>query len=155
MKHDALRLSHRHRAWLYATLAALFFSGVGWLIFQRFLRVPGEFGEAAHPLESWSLKIHGAAAMLFLIMFGTLLPGHVRRSWHRKINRFSGAVFLSFNGLLILSGYALYYFGGESSRAVLSRAHWLAGLGYPLLLLWHIWKGRRERRNSERVPKIF
>ena len=153
MKPDALRLSRRHRAWLYGSLVVLFLTGAGWLIFHHYWRASGEFGPAPHPLEPWSLKVHGAAAMVFLVVFGTLLPGHVRRSWHRRLNRPSGALFLALNGLLILSGYALYYFGGERSRAAISLAHWLAGLGYPLFLVAHIWLGRRARQQQQLHPR--
>src|SRR5262245_39747285 len=104
MKHDALRLRPRHRAWFYATLGFLFFSGVFWLVFHHYVRAHGEFGETASPVEPWFLKAHGAAAMVFLVVFGTLLPTHVRRGWHRKINRSSGVVFIALNVLLIATG---------------------------------------------------
>jgi hypothetical protein len=52
---------------------------------------------------------------------------------------------LGLNGILIASGYALYYAGGEGVRSIASPLHWIAGLGLPPLLVWHWWEGRSTR----------
>lgn len=148
MRRDRIRLSRRHQAWLYATFVALFGSGVLWIFFRYWVRVRGEFGETAHPLEPWFMKAHGAAAMVALILIGSLLPGHIRRGWKAGKNRVTGATFIVVNALLIVSGYALYYFAGEVSRGLISAAHWVLGLLFPLVLAWHVWKGRRLREST-------
>lgn len=152
MRGDRIRLSRRHQAWLYATFGALFGSGLLWLFFRYWVRVRGEFGETAHPLEPWFMKAHGAAAMFALILIGSLLPGHIRRGWKAGKNRVTGAAFVVVNALLIVSGYALYYFAGEVSRAVISAAHWVLGLLFPIVLVWHVWRGRRLRKSTPALP---
>jgi hypothetical protein len=84
--------------------------------------------------------------MVFLILLGTLLPIHIRRGWNIKKNRLTGAVFVALNGVLILSGYALYYFGGEATRSLISAVHWVPGVASPAVLAWHVWQGRRLRK---------
>jgi len=37
----------------------------------------------------------------------------------------------------MMSGYLLYYIGGEGTRAIVSVLHWGIGFAAPLLLLWH------------------
>lgn len=136
-----MRLSVRHRRWVYWSAALLFGSGALWLVCHYFLQREGEFGPAAHPLEHWSLRAHGAAAMLALVLVGSLLPIHVRRAWHQRRNLLAGALLGGVVLLLTLSGYALYYFGGEEARSALSLLHWGIGLGAPVLLLWHVRSG--------------
>ena len=139
-----MRLSAGHRSWVYWSAALLFGSGALWLICHYFLQVEGEFGPTLHPLEPWSLRVHGGAAMLALVLVGSLLPVHVRRAWHQRHNLLPGILLLSIMLALTLSGYALYYFGGEQARPVISLLHWGVGLGTPLLLLWHVTSGRAD-----------
>jgi hypothetical protein len=106
------------------------------------LRIEGELGPAPHPLESWALRVHGGAAMLALVVAGSLLPIHVRRAWHQRRNLLPGILLAGVLLLLTATGYALYYFGGEQARALISVLHWGVGLGAPALLLWHIASGR-------------
>ena len=120
----------------------LLVSGALWLLFHYFVRVHGQFGEAPHPLESWWLRLHGAAAMLVLIVLGSLLPVHVRRGWHQRRNLLAGTILGAVGLLLIASGYALYYFGGEELRPWISVFHWVVGLSALPLLIWHILRGR-------------
>ncbi len=151
MRREGIRLSRRHQVWVYAAFGVLFLSGALWLPFHFGGRSQGEFGTASNPAEPWLLKVHGAAAMVTLIVLGSLLPGHVRRGWNIRRNHRSGITLLALNGLLILSGYALYYFGGEESRAVISVLHWILGLLLPALLAWHVWQGWRLRVRSPKT----
>jgi len=137
-----MRLSRGHLRWVYSSSGLLLGSGILWLVFRYFLRVHGEFGETPSPLESWCLRVHGASAMLVLVVLGSLLPVHVRRGWHQRRNLLAGIVLGSAAMLLIASGYALYYFGGEETRPWISAFHWLLGLGALPLLIWHILRGR-------------
>jgi hypothetical protein len=137
-----MRLSVGHRQWIYWAAALLFGSGVLWLICHYFLRVEGEFGPAPHPLEPWALRVHGGAAMLALVVAGSLLPIHMRRAWHQRRNLVPGILLAGILLLLTVTGYALYYFGGEEARPLISVLHWGVGLGAPALLLWHIASGR-------------
>ena len=91
------------------------------------------------------MKIHGAAAMAILVLVGMLLAGHVRFAWRARRNRGNGSLFLGTFGILTVTGYGLYYAGGESLRAWTSWIHLAVGLGLPLLLILHIWLGKRTR----------
>jgi hypothetical protein len=84
--------------------------------------------------------------MLFLVVAGSLMPIHVRRGWHQRKNLLAGLLLLATAFALTLSGYALYYFGGEELRPFISVFHWAIGLGAPALVVWHILRGRAMRR---------
>ena len=148
MRRERVRLSRRHQAWIHSSFGVLLASGLLWLVTQ--LASEDAFGESTSPLAPWSMKLHGAAAMLVLVVLGTLLPGHVRRAWNARKSRGTGAAVLGLNGLLIATGYALYYAGGEQLRAVTSPLHWVAGLILPAVLAWHVWEGHRQRADKSR-----
>jgi hypothetical protein len=138
---DSIRLKRSQRYFLYVVLALLFLSGVGWA-YWNYLRSPGDFEASA---KSWAMKIHGAAGMAILVMIGMLLNGHVKFAWRACRNRANGSIFLSAFAVLTLTGYGLYYAGGESLRAWTSWIHLGVGLALPILLLIHISLGRRTR----------
>jgi hypothetical protein len=71
--------------------------------------------------------------------------GHVRRAWVGRRNRLSSTLFFSVLALLIVSGYAQYYMGDEDLRTIVSVLHWVIGLGAPLLMAWHVWRGQVQR----------
>ena len=147
-----MRMTDGHRRWVYWSGGLLFTSGLFWLAFHYFLRAHGQFGETPHPLEPWWLRLHGGAAMLFLLVVGSLLPIHVRRGWHQRKNLRLGIVLLCVALLLTCSGYALYYFGGEEMRPFISAFHWIIGLGTPVLLIWHIIAGRALHASAAQLP---
>ena len=137
-----MRLSRGHRHWVYWSGAALFVTGAIWLVYRYFLREHGEFGEPPHPMEEWWLRMHGTAAVLMLLIAGSLLPVHVRVGWHQRKNLLAGCILIAVLVLLIVSGYVLYY-SDEETRPVVSMLHWIIGLGAPVALIWHIVRGRR------------
>jgi SNF family Na+-dependent transporter len=143
-----MRLSTRHRTWVYGTFGLLFFSGTAWWILHRWFQTTGEFGQQPHAWQPGLLMIHGAAAMLALVVFGTLIPLHMKRGWKAGLNRPNGVMLVALVILLTLTGYALYYAGGEQSRATASFVHTALGLGFPAALVWHIAGGRRARRHK-------
>ncbi len=125
---NSIRFSPRMNRWFYSVFGVLFLSGALWLI------VPG----------SWLLKIHGAAAMVSLVVLGVLIPSHMRRAWDQRRNRVTAVVMMTFCTSLIASGYGLYYFGGEEMRAWISAFHWIAGVVFPVALVGHIVADRRR-----------
>ncbi len=143
---DRLILTRGHKAWLYGAYGLLTLSGVLWLVFHFFLRGKGEFGDAPHPWQPTALQVHGFAAMATLVMLGTLLPGHVRRGWRANKSLRTGVSLLAFNGILALTGYGLYYAGGEKLREWTSLVHWVLGLAAPVTMALHVWIGHRARR---------
>jgi hypothetical protein len=80
--------------------------------------------------------------MVFVLLLGVLLVSHVRRAWHAHKNRKNGGFFLTSVGLLVVSGYMLYYAGSEGFRAALSGFHLWLGVAAPALLFWHVCSGR-------------
>ena len=139
---DSIRLKHLQRYFLYAVLALLFLSGVVWTYWNYLAVSPGDFETSA---KTWAMKIHGASAMAILVLIGMLLSGHVRFAWHASRNRTNGSVFLSAFAVLTITGYGLYYAGSERLRAWTSWIHLGVGLVLPILLLIHIFLGRKTR----------
>lgn len=139
---DSIRLKRLQRYFLYAVLAVIFLSGVAWAYWNYFVVLPGDFEMAA---KTCAMKIHGAAAMAVLVLVGMLLNAHVRFAWRARRNRANGSVFLSAFALLTITGYGLYYAGGERLRMWTSWIHLAVGLVLPFLLLIHIVFGRRTR----------
>ena len=138
---DSIRLKHLQKYSLYAVLALLFLSGVMWA-YWNYLWSTGDFETSG---KVWAMKIHGAAAMAVLVLIGMLLNGHVRFAWRARRNRTNGSVFLGAFAVLIITGYGLYYAGGETLRAWTSWIHLAIGLVLPILLLIHIFLGRKTR----------
>lgn len=142
---DTVRFEVWHRRLIYAVFGAIFATGVLWLLFHTFVRVSTPFGEGPHGLESWWLKLHGLAAMLGLLVLGSLIFTHVRYAWVLRKNIASGIVLLSSNVVLVATGYALYYFGAEQTRPMISLIHWGVGMALVLVMFVHIVIGRRVR----------
>jgi len=134
-------LKRLQKYFLYAVVALLFLSGVAWA-YWNYLRSSDDFETGA---KAWAMKIHGAAAMAVLVIIGMLLSAHVRFAWRARRNRANGSVFLSAFAILTITGYGLYYAGGERLRAWTSWVHLAIGLALPILLLMHIFLGRRTR----------
>lgn len=146
---DPIRLGRWHQGAVYGATAVLVVSGIIWLLLHYFVVVPGEYGPQIHPLEPWMLRLHGAAAMAGLIIYGSLLPVHIRRAWSIRRNIALGIGLVGIMLLLTVSGYLLYYAGGEDIRPVISAAHWIVGLAVPALLAWHVVSGRSVARIGE------
>jgi hypothetical protein len=143
---DSIRLKRLQRYLLYAVLGVLFLSGALWAYWNYLVVLPGDFVTDS---KAWAMKIHGAAAMAILVLIGMLLIGHVRFAWRARRNRANGSVFLSAFAVLTITGYGLYYAGGERLRAWTSWIHLVVGLALPILLLIHIFLGRRTRASGQ------
>lgn len=145
MKRSAIRLSRTHEWAVYVVLALSFVSGAVWAWLHHFGRVTSEFGVVAHPTELWMQKLHGVAAMLVLVLLGTLLLSHMLRAWRARRNRRTGMLLVITFGILISTGYALYYVGNEQLRAWASWGHLWVGLALPLIVALHVWRGKQSR----------
>jgi hypothetical protein len=139
MIRGSVKLGPLQKRSLYGVLCLLWASGVAWLLCQY---TGGEIYVGSPP-QTWSLKIHGAAAMAFLVVMGALLPVHARVAWNQKRNRMAGATLLGLNAFLTLTGWMLYYIGSDTSRPWISGLHWSIGLGLPLFIYLHIYFARR------------
>lgn len=138
------RLSPRREALVYIILGVLWASGIGWLVFHYFLRQATEFGLLPHPLETWWLRLHGAAAFATLWLIGVLWAIHLVPAWKAR-RRLSGVALTALLALLALSGYLLYYASGDDARAAIALLHWIIGAALPLALLPHVLSGRSAR----------
>jgi hypothetical protein len=141
-----LRLSSWHRLLLYGSVAALWTTGVLWLVFHFFVEVEGEFGPQPHWLESWWLSLHGLFVFIGLLVIGPLFVLHAPRGWKTRRSRRLGVTLIALLGWLVLTGYGLYYFSDLLPPDMLSTLHWIAGLPAPLALVSHVWTGRRRRK---------
>jgi hypothetical protein len=144
--HVNLRLERWHRRSLYATVLVLFLSGAAWLIARYFLRPVTEFGETVHPIEPWSMKLHGASVMVVLFFLGSLLNSHLRRAVKSRRNLTSGWSLIATMVVLIVTGFVLYYLAGENDRPFWSLVHWALGLAVPVIIFIHVLVGRRSRQ---------
>ena len=134
----------RHRYLVWPIVLGVWLSGALWLVFHDFLMRHGEFGFSAHPMEQWWLRAHGAFAFVSLWLLGFLSVAHVGGRWAWRRQRRSGLVLLGVYVWLVITGYLLYYAGGDEFRAAVSLGHWTVGSVALLFLLLH----RRIRRNS-------
>ena len=117
------RLHPAQRALVYAALLALVVTGCLW---------------EADVARALLMKIHGAAAMVTLVLFGVLLARHVPTGWSAaRANRLSGVLLLATSLWLTLTGYLLYYSGSESLRDYASQTHFWVGVGFVALFALH------------------
>jgi len=142
LRESAFRLTPRRRWMVYGAFAVLLLTGLVWLA-VHFTDDGSEGGMAA---LAWSMKLHGAAAMASLTLFGMLWGPHIRNAWVRRRNRAAGAVFGALTLTLVVTGYALYYVNGELPRQCAEILHWVAGLAVCLALWVHIAIGRKRRK---------
>lgn len=134
-----------HRRWVYFALAAVWGSGALWVFAHYGLVANSEFGATRHPVEAWALKLHGAAAFLFLIALGSMFAQHIPRAWFLERNIASGICALVVCAFLIATGYGLYYFALDDMHALVGMAHWTVGLAAIGLFWIHLWIGRNSR----------
>lgn len=146
-----LGIPHRRKAALYAALAALFGTGILWLVFHYFMQAPGEFGPQPHALEAWWLRLHGACAFVLLWFAGLLWGTHARPALLQPRWRISGISILALLALLAATGYLLYYAADDVLREIVRLTHWLTGLALAVPLLIHVIGIRRSKRQRARL----
>lgn len=111
------------------------FSGVLYLLAR-------EFEIILLPVENHSILIaHGISAYLFVLLFGAVMPAHIKAAWKAKRNRISGGLMIAVMSLLLISGLFLYY--GDETRDAALWLHWVIGGGLVLLFPFHFIAGRR------------
>ena len=143
---SALRLDDRFRWGLYGVFSVLFVTGVIWLLADALKESPsGDFWQG---ISASLLMIHGGAAMATLLLLGALFPLHMQRGWRARRNRTTGFTMITFNAILIVTAFGLYYLGSETLRPWISDVHIAVGLALPLLLFGHVMLGRRGSKSS-------
>jgi len=140
-----LHLSRRGKLAIYAILGATWGSGILWIVLHYFLARQGEFGSEPHPLERWTLALHGAGAFAALLLGGWLWKAHVAPWWDSPNRRASGIVLVALGAVLIVSGYLLYYASGDALRDFVGALHWTIGVLLAVPLLVHALRSGRYR----------
>ena len=128
---------------VYIGLGLLVATGAVWLLLDRFVRIPGEFGAEHHEAEHWALVAHGVVAYVFLVVAGSLIPVHIKPGWSLGRNRSSGSALGGTLLLLSLSALGLYYTADDDARTWISIAHWSLGLFAPIAILFHVLRAQR------------
>ena len=134
---------------LYVTFAALTLSGLLWLAWHYLWGAGAD--NLPHPLESWWMRLHGAAAFSCLFMAGVLAATHVpqglrmtrrhpRLRQRKAGQRRTGIALCALGAAAVLSGYLLYYFVPENLHELMGWTHAVLGLGLTLLLPLHGWR---------------
>ena len=147
------RLVRWQRQTLYATGILLLFTGVLWLAVHY--SVGGGVGELPHPVEAWSMRLHGLAAFAGLFMFGVLAATHVPQGWRQTFHygwagqRNTGLTLCALAAVLAVTGYMLYYFAPDPIRPSLGWAHTIAGVAMGVLILIH-----RRNKNAEQKARM-
>ena len=87
------------------------------------------------------LIVHGFSAYFFVLLFGAVMPTHIKAGWKAKRNKISGSLMVLVMALLLISGLFLYY--GDETRDAALWVHWIIGCGLVLLFPLHFIRGRR------------
>ena len=108
-----------------------------------------EFEIAPFAIKNHSILIaHGATAYLFVVLFGAVMPVHIKSGWKTKRNRISGSLMVVVMSLLIISGLFLYY--AVDMREAALWVHWVIGCGLVLLFPAHYLLGRRVNQSTRK-----
>jgi len=142
-------LTRFHKRMIYLTISLLWFSGALWFYWQISGQSANDFGSGTHPGQAMIMRIHGAIAMAFLVLIGTLLPLHMRPGWRQGDHRVSGGSVFGTCLLLILTGWGLYYIGDETLRHSISLAHTYVGLALPLVITAHVMLARSRIKHLQ------
>ena len=139
---------------VYISFGLLLATGILWLVFDRWVRVAGEFGPEHHPAEHLMLIAHAIGAYAFLVVVGAMIPVHIPLGWHQRRNLASGITFVTICALLGVTALGLYYVGEDTLRGWTSSIHWVVCLIALPALLIHVVRGRalitRPRAKSPR-----
>jgi hypothetical protein len=111
-----------------------------------------EFEIKALAVENHSILIaHGFSAYFFVLLFGALMPHHIKSGWVFNRNRISGGIMVAVMALLLVSGLFLYY--GDETRDAALWVHWVIGCGLVLLFPLHVIRGRRANYLAQQHDK--
>lgn len=139
------RLGAARQATLWGVVLLLVATGMLWL-WAEYLYLPADDGVEGYEIKHYAMTTHAAFALVFVFIAGTLLYTHMQAAWQQGRNRATGLVIAGTALLLTLSGYGLWYFGGDALRNAAELVHWGTGFAIPLVLLAHALLGRRRNR---------
>ena len=131
---------------VYVIAGGVWLTGALWVLLHYFFMGEGPFGPVPHPLEFWSLAGHGAFAFGSLWLFGLLWGVHIPPGWRLVRRRWTGGIMFAFFAWYTVSGYLLYYLGGEEWRETTILLHWTSGLAAPIPFLIHRFQKEPKRK---------
>lgn len=120
----------------YGICGALWLSGCAWLLLHYLLPHRSEFGLVPNPAEPQLLKLHGWVAVSGVFLTGWLGAAHMGPRWSQWRLRPSGLVLALTAGILVLSGYGLYY-TSDPVHASVSLLHQIVGAAAVVMALLH------------------
>ncbi len=145
------RLPTWQRRALFATGWGLLLSGTAWLALHYVL----SSGDGLpNPLEPWTMRVHGFAAIVGIFVLGGLMDSHVPHGWrlsarHRWARqRKTGVALCGLGAALVGTGYLLYYFAPDSIRPAMGWVHSLLGIAAAGILVTHK-RAQRQARPSQ------
>ena len=130
-------------------------SGVLYGIAKYFLANPDPDSRAGHPWQPMFLAAHVLAAPAAVFAMGLLLRGHVlpRIRRREREGRRTGLTLLTIGLPLVLSGYLVQVFTGESARQATGWLHAAVGVLFALTFLLHMPVSRPPDDPSETPPE--
>ena len=120
--------------WISLALCAL--SGSAYLIGHEFNVLVQQFGN--HSI----LVVHGVSAALVIFILGAVATVHIKAGLVARKNLISGFTQLVALVLLFATGLLLYY-GSEEIRELTILSHWIFGLIFTPIFLFHATKRLR------------
>ena len=99
-----------------------------------------EFEIKALRVENHSILIvRGFTAYFFVLLFGAIMPNHIKAGWKNKRNRLSGGLMMAVMSLLLISGL----FCIMAMKPAMLWVPWVIGCGLVLLFPLHFIRARR------------
>jgi hypothetical protein len=144
-KKKSALLGDRQKRILYGAFSLQWLTGALYLG-DKYLR--GWSLPTASSTQSLLMKVHGAAAMVVAMVFGSLWLDHVPAGWAQNTKRPSGVILIGVIGFLMLTGWGLYYVGNEALRNWVGLLHWVVGLSIPLIIILHVRAARQKEMPS-------
>jgi hypothetical protein len=139
--HAPRPMSRRVRSTVMIVSAALWLSGMIWMLLHYFFQVTTEFGNTPSTWEPFTIRIHGILALLAVFMLGWIGGTHVTIRWRQVRTHVHGLILLITCIVLTLSGYALYYVVDDAPRHVVGVTHEIIGALVIVIALIH-WRKR-------------
>lgn len=144
------RLSRRISAVLLVALAALWVSGVTWLLLHYVWATPGEFGVIRHPLEAPTLLVHGVIALWALFLLGWFAGRHASAATSGR-RRASGWLLTLLTGTLVVAGCAQLFLTSAAWQSGVAVVHEILGVALLPPLLAHGWYVSAASRERDRA----
>lgn len=82
------------------------------------------------------LAVHGITGLLATLALGSVMTFHLKAGYKSRRKWISGFSQLSFLAVLLISA-ALLYYGPEEMREATVDTHWITGLLFFTIFIWH------------------